>query len=245
MDKKRIGLIAIITTLLVVATSVSRRTDPGSDVAEMPPSHTRSENLASTPSKSVETDGTSELRSSGPRTGTDPGKPLATEADFGAMELSQDENKNLEAFLVDFENGSLNAARLQELGSDPMFDELVAQLRDEHSEISNENRRKYELIFYSQPKSRDGTVALDTMECGNHLCVAELRADNKAVLDAYIENAIQSDAFEARAFLYPPGSDIYSSGESRRILFPHDPNIVGVTLPAGTSISADRLEADR
>jgi len=61
MNKKQIVLIAAITTLLVVAAGDSRCTDPGSDVAEMPSSHARLDDLASTYSKSVETDGVSAL----------------------------------------------------------------------------------------------------------------------------------------------------------------------------------------
>jgi hypothetical protein len=136
----------------------------------------------------------------------------ATEASGG--------QKNLEASLVNVENGSLNLIRVQDLMSDIFFDALVAQLRDETSDISIEKRTQYELHFFSLEKSRDDTVASDTMECGNYLCAVELRADNRSALNAYIEDAIQSDAFEAHAILYLPGSKIYSSGDSRRILFP-------------------------
>ena len=55
--------------------------------------------------------------------------------------------------------------------------------------------------------------------------------DASETLDTLIRDVTESDAFAGRVTTELPGSQIYSVGESRRLVFPHDADVTGVIVP--------------
>ncbi len=131
-------------------------------------------------------------------------------------------------------DGSLDVASLLQFVDDASFDSLVAELRRQGGDVGAARRSEFETLVYSHPSSLDGSVALDVVECGAALCVAELRSNSGEVLDALIRDVTESELFAARAFAELPGSEIYSAGESRRLVFPHDADVTGIVVPDGS-----------
>ena len=139
------------------------------------------------------------------------------------------DEKSLESSLT--KDGVLNISHLLEMQSDDSFGELVAELRQDSSDVANERRSTYELLFYSQPLSKNGSVTLDTLECGSRLCVAELRALNADLMDEFIRGVTTADGFDGRTTTQLPGSPTYQGSNSRRLVFSHDSTTEGVSLP--------------
>jgi hypothetical protein len=142
-----------------------------------------------------------------------------------------DDVESLEQAFAD--DHSLLSARHAEVRNDDTFIDLLARLREDDSAIAADKRRTYELFFYSQPLIRSAAITLDTLECGTRFCVAQLRANDDAVLKRFSENLMASSDFQAGATMIIVGEP-GAAGVTHRLLFSHDPAINSITLPPGT-----------
>ena len=110
-------------------------------------------------------------------------------------------------------------------GSGGLFEILVHELRNMTSLEALEQRAKYEELFLSPQQTQNGSVRLETLECGNNLCVVEFSGNDDALLNAYAKAVFTSDTFGAPA-IYQPSSD---AGEFpdiyRRYIFSHNSEI--------------------
>lgn len=170
------------------------------------------------------------------RTGSDALESGSTD-DMDSEYAEDDENlknRNLENYLI--HDSSLDATRLDELKDYDSFNELMSQLREQTGSTAEEKRMSYELLFYSQPTVREGSVALDALECGTSLCASELRANDQATLDQFIKSLTGASEFEAGAVIQLRGFPNHGAGDSelRRIIFPHDPTIRGIRVSRST-----------
>lgn len=164
-----------------------------------------------------------------------PSEPADAQSDLRYDEFQgvNPENENLEQYFIT--GDSLDTTRLTpKLKDNDTFNELMAQLRNETSPVAAEKRRSYELMFYSQASAQSGAVTVDALECGARLCASELRAENKPRIDQFVTSLTQSDDFDTRAFIEVIADPDLANGygESRRIIFSHDPTIDSITLPA-------------
>ncbi len=126
---------------------------------------------------------------------------------------------------------TMDTGRLIQLRSEEVYAELFAQLGSRRDAASLENRSKYELLFYSQPLTQDGTVVLDSIACGARLCLAEFRGDDQDVLKRFVRDATRLSEFEGSSIMHIPldRSD-YGGGQVRRIVFSHDSAIRSATI---------------
>ena len=140
-------------------------------------------------------------------------------------------------------DGSIDLVVILEITDDATFDDLVAELQRQQSPIGSERRTQFETLVYAHPSSLDGSVSLDVIECGSLICVADLRSGDVAKLERLIRDVTESDSFAGRVITELPGSQIYSDGESRRLVFPHDPDVTGFSVPED-SIRESVVEID-
>ncbi len=166
--------------------------------------------------------------------GNDP-RPTSTGVRVGEEPQSTRRGSGIEEMLT--RGGTLDMSGVMRLASGTGFDSLAAELRSEGGETGALRRAEFEAIAYAHPNILDGSVTLDMVECGASLCVAELRGADQAVLQNVTRDILVSDDFFVPAITELPGSEIYSDGESKRLLFAHDPAILGITIPE------DALEA--
>ena len=152
----------------------------------------------------------------------------------GSSEALSDAERSI---LID---GSIDVASLVEFVDDASFDDLVAELRRQGGDMGAARRSQFESLVYAHPSSLDGTVALDVVECGTALCVAELRSADGDVLDGLIRGITESEEFLSRVVAELPGSEIYSAGESRRLVFPHDTGVAEIAMPADEVLDSSR-----
>lgn len=141
-------------------------------------------------------------------------------------------------------DGSIDVMVIVEITDDATFDDLVAELRRQQSPIGSEQRTRFETLVYAHPRSLDGSVSLDVIECGSMICVADLRSADSEILDRLIRDVTESDAFAGRVITELPGSRIYSDGESRRLVFPHDADVTGFVVP-DDAISGSFADSER
>lgn len=88
-------------------------------------------------------------------------------------------------------------------------------------------RQKYSGFFLSQPEFLSSALNLELLECGLVLCVAELRSSEPATLSTFTRDINNRDGYEAKATLEFPSSQ----PNVVRLIFSHDPEINGITLP--------------
>ena len=109
---------------------------------------------------------------------------------------------------------------------------LFYELADEFLDLANPyglaQREKYRQFFLQRPELVDETISLELMECGATLCVAELRSPEGGELRSFMDENTVWEAFDSRVRV------VFPSGEATtaRVMFPHDPNVVGITLPS-------------
>lgn len=127
------------------------------------------------------------------------------------------------------QDGSLVFEHISELQHDQQFTNLLAELSLQNDSIAAEKRRNYELLFYSQEQTRDGSVMIDAFECGSQICAAALRSNDPAAVEQFIRSATSSSEFEGNAIARLSSSG--DNGEFERFVFAHDSTIEGFTLP--------------
>lgn len=110
-------------------------------------------------------------------------------------------------------------------GSGDVFEKLVHELRNMTSLDASEQRAKYEELFLSPQQIQNGSVTLETLECGKNLCVVVFSGNDDALLNAYAKVVFTSETFEASAIFQP----YWDAGELpdiyRRYIFSHNSEI--------------------
>ena len=125
-------------------------------------------------------------------------------------------------------NGMLDEPGLTWVARRSTFDTLAAEMRSGGGETGAARRAEFEAIAYAHPSMLAGSVSLDVVECGAVLCVAVLRADDIVVLDDLIRDILMTDTFHIPVVVELPASDVFSDGESRRLVYAHDSTVVGL-----------------
>ncbi len=109
------------------------------------------------------------------------------------------------------------------------FPSLTDEFRQLASVGSTKVREKYADFLLAQAEVLAGTVSVDLLECGQSLCVTELRSDDYDSLDAFIEELLDR-GLETKVSLQFPSAQ---SGVAR-LIFSHDPSINGVVVSGPT-----------
>ena len=111
------------------------------------------------------------------------------------------------------------------------FYELVDEFLDLANPYGLAQRQKYRQFFLQRPELVDETISLELLECGATLCVAELRSLEGGELRSFMDEKTAWEAFDTRVIVVFPSSE----DTTARVMFPHDPNVVGATLPSELS----------
>ena len=127
-------------------------------------------------------------------------------------------------------DGSFDFLTFLQTVDDASFDDLVAELLRQQSPIGSERRSEFEAIVYAHPSSLDGSVSLDVIECGSRLCAADFRSAEGEILQSLIEDVMETDALVGQVLVGFRGSEIYSHGESYRLVFSHGADVTGVVI---------------
>lgn len=109
--------------------------------------------------------------------------------------------------------------------SGDLFDRLAEELRNSASLDASEQRARYEELFVSPVQTQNGSVRLETLECGENLCAAEFSGNDDSLLNEYAKAVFTHETFRAGAVFQPyrePGDlpDVY-----RRYIFAHNVEI--------------------
>jgi len=107
------------------------------------------------------------------------------------------------------------------------FSRLAEEFRISGSAEGGKKRDKFQQFFYAQDALLKGQVSLDVLECGDQLCVAELRGVDASALKSFMDGKIAWDAFESKAIIEAPTQQ----PNIGRLIFSHDPEIKGITMP--------------
>jgi hypothetical protein len=107
------------------------------------------------------------------------------------------------------------------------FSKLVEEFRDNNDIKTAEQHEQFQQFFYSQDELLRGEIALDVLECGTQICVAELRSDDSSALRAFIGDGMDWDAFGSNTIVEVPTDQ----QNTTRLIFSHDPEIKGIALP--------------
>lgn len=107
------------------------------------------------------------------------------------------------------------------------FSRLTEEFLNGDDERGSEKREQFQQFFYSQNELLGGEISLDVIECGARLCVAELRSANTSALRTFMDGRLAWDGFDSKALMEMPSQQ----PNVRRLIFSHDPEINGITMP--------------
>jgi len=111
--------------------------------------------------------------------------------------------------------------------SEENFFRLVEEFRTSTNLEGSRKRDDFQHFFFSQGPILNGQVSLDVLECGDYLCVAELRGVDPAALRSVMDAALAGDEFETKAIIEAPAQRT----DTARLIFSHDPEITGIATP--------------
>jgi len=131
---------------------------------------------------------------------------------------------NIEASLI--ANNEIDLVWYRENNkSGDVFEKLVEELRNTTGLDASEQREKYEELFLSPQQTQNGSVTLETLECGKNICAVVFSGNDDALLNAYAKAVFTSETFEASAIFQP----YWDAGELpdvyRRYIFSHNSEI--------------------
>ena len=117
------------------------------------------------------------------------------------------------------------------MGSDHVeenFSRLAEEFRNGYDIEATEKREQFQQFFYTQNQLLSGEVSIDILECGHQLCIAELRSGDTSALRIFMDGVRDWEGFESKAIMEVPTQQPGIT----RLIFSHDPEINGISIPS-------------